>query len=188
MSRGGTVVPTEGRVSDQCEGKMRAIRLLLLDVDGVMTDGKIIFDDDRKQTKAFDVKDGHGIKMLMRAGIDVALVTARESRVVEHRARELGIDLVFQKVTRKVEALQEIIRVKGVAEEEIAYVGDDLIDLPILRRVGLSVAVADGVDEVRQSVDYVTEKRGGNGAVREVCDLILKVQGKWDAVTERYFV
>lgn len=182
------MVSTKGDVSDQCREKVERIRLLALDVDGVLTDGKIVLNDDQRQTKSFDVKDGHGIKLLMRAGIDVAIITSRESRVVMHRAKELGIDLVYQKVLKKVDAFEALMSKTGVAAEEIAYVGDDLIDLPVLRRVGLSVAVSDAVDDVAESVDYITSRRGGDGAVRELCELILKLQGKWDEVTARYFV
>ncbi|MFQ5585991.1 MAG: KdsC family phosphatase [Thermodesulfobacteriota bacterium] len=177
----------EGNISDQCREKAGKIRILALDVDGVMTDGKIVYDDDRRQLKFFDVKDGHGIKLLMRGGVDVAIITSRESRVVLHRARDLGIELVYQKALKKVDAFEELMRVKGVAAEEVAYVGDDLIDLPVFRRAGLSVAVADAVREVREQADYVTERRGGNGAVREICELILRLQGRWEEVTARYF-
>jgi 3-deoxy-D-manno-octulosonate 8-phosphate phosphatase (KDO 8-P phosphatase) len=182
------MVSTKGDVSDQCRKKVQRVRLLALDVDGVLTDGKIVFDDDQRQTKSFDVKDGHGIKLLMRAGIDVALITSRESRVVLHRAHELGIELVYQKALKKTEAFEDLVSKTGVAAKEIAYVGDDLIDLPVLRMAGFSVAVGDAVDEVAESVDYITGRRGGDGAVREVCELILKLQGRWGEVTGRYFL
>lgn len=168
--------------------KIKAVKLLILDVDGVMTDGRIIYDDDGKEIKIFDVKDGHGIKLLMRAGIDVAIITARESRVVLHRAKNLGIDIVYQKAMDKVEAFNEILQKKQLSEKEVAYVGDELVDIPLLRKVGFAVAVKDAVAEVKKYVDFVTEKNGGHGAVREICELILKTQGRWGEATEKYFM
>ncbi|MBI5287297.1 MAG: HAD-IIIA family hydrolase [Deltaproteobacteria bacterium] len=174
------------RLSKTLIEKIKAIKLLILDVDGVLTDGRIIYDDDGRQIKAFDVKDGHGIKLLMQGGVDVGIITARESRVILHRAKDLGIDIVYQKAIDKVKAFQEIIDKRGLQPNEVAYVGDDIVDLSILRRVGFSAAVNDSVEDIRGSVDWVTTKQGGRGAVREICELILKVQGKWEKVTERY--
>jgi 3-deoxy-D-manno-octulosonate 8-phosphate phosphatase (KDO 8-P phosphatase) len=168
------------------EEKARQIRLLVVDVDGVMTDGRVIFADSGEEVKAFDVKDGHGIKLLMRGGVDVAILTGRESRVVLHRARDLGIDMVYQGAKEKLPVLDRILREKGLGYGEACYIGDDLIDLPILRRVGFSITVEDGHEDIKGSVDYVTRMPGGRGAVREVCELILKAQGKWDEVTARY--
>lgn len=166
--------------------KIKRIKLLILDVDGVLTDGGIIYDDAGRETKVFDVKDGQGIKLLKAAGIDVAIITARASKAVLSRARELGIDTIYQKALDKVEVFHEIIDKKGLSPDEVAYVGDDLVDLPILQRVGFSVAVFDSVEDIKGMVDWITTKLGGKGAVREVCELILKVQGKWEGVTERY--
>lgn len=167
--------------------KIKAVKLLVLDVDGVMTDGRIIYDDDGKEIKTFDAKDGHGIKLLMWAGIDVAIITARESNVVLHRAKNLGIDLVYQKAMDKFLALEDILKKKGLIPKQAAYIGDELVDIPLLRKVGFAVAVKDAVDDVKKHVDYVAVKNGGCGAVREVCELILKTQGKWAQVTARYF-
>lgn len=167
--------------------KIKAIKLLILDVDGVMTDGKIIYDDDGKEIKIFDVKDGHGIKLLMRAGIDVAIITARESKVVLHRAKNLGIEIVYQKAMDKVVAFEDILKKKQLSPQEAAYIGDELVDIPLLHRVGFAVAVKDAVEDVKKHVDYITAKSGGCGAVREICELILKVQGKWKEATARYF-
>ena len=167
--------------------KIKAIRILILDVDGVMTDGKIIYDDDGKEIKIFDVKDGHGIKLLMRAGIDVAIITARESKVVLHRARNLGIEMVYQKAMDKVIAFEDILKKRQLSPQETAYIGDELVDIPLLRRVGFAVTVKDAVADVKKRIDYITAKNGGCGAVREICELILKVQGKWEQVTARYF-
>lgn len=168
--------------------KVRAVKLLILDVDGVMTDGRIIYDDDGREIKIFDVKDGHGIKLLMRAGIDVAIITARESKVVLHRAKNLGIETVYQKAMDKVAAFEDILKKKQLLSNEAAYMGDELVDMPLLRKVGFAVAVKDAVKDVKNYVDYATLKSGGCGAVREVCELILKTQGKWDEVTKKYFV
>ncbi|MCX5897866.1 MAG: HAD-IIIA family hydrolase [Proteobacteria bacterium] len=167
--------------------KARDIKLLILDVDGVLTDGKIVYTDRGEEAKAFDVKDGHGLKLLMRAGIPVALITGRSSPAVEHRARDLGITRVYQKAINKIEAYEELRRAENLRDEEICVVGDDLPDLPILRICGFSVAVADSAEEVKREVDYVTNKEAGKGAVREVCDIILKARGLWGAVTDRYF-
>ena len=162
------------------------MKLLILDVDGVLTDGRIIIDDAGLESKQFDVKDGHGLKMLMRYGIDVVLLTGRRSRVVEHRAADLGITEVHQGIRNKAEAFAEILNRREIAPEETACVGDDVVDIPLLRRAGFSVAVADAVPEVRQIVDYVTHHEGGRGAVREVCEVILKAQDRWADVAARY--
>jgi len=167
--------------------KAKSIRLLLLDVDGVMTDGRVVFADSGEEVKAFDVKDGHGIRMLMRTGVSVALLTGRESRVVLHRARDLGIDMVYQGAKDKLSVFEGILREKGFKGEEVCYVGDDLVDMPVMKRAGLSISVADASEELKGSVDYVTSMPGGRGAVREVCELILKAQGKWEDATSRYW-
>ncbi len=166
--------------------KMKTIRLLVLDVDGVMTDGKIIMNDMGREIKNFDVKDGHGIKILMRCGIDVILLTGRRSAVVEHRAKDIGIEEVYQGIYNKLEKFEEILQNKSFNYENIAFVGDDIVDIPLLKRVGFSVAVADAIEDVKKCVDYITKKAGGDGAVREVCELILQAQGKWIDVAKRY--
>lgn len=167
-------------------GKIKGIKLVIFDVDGVLTDGRIIYDNDGKETKSFDVKDGHGIKLLMRADIDAAIITARESRVVEHRAKNLGIELVYQGRLDKLAAFEEIRQKTGLKPSEIAYVGDDIIDLPVIKRAGFSAAVSDAVEEVRERVDYVAKRPGGRGAAREVAELVLKAQGKWDGILANY--
>lgn len=173
-------------LSKELTGRIRGIKLLIFDVDGVLTDGKIIYTDGGAEIKAFDVRDGHGIKLVMRSGIDVALITARQSGVVDHRAKNLGIDLVYQGMKDKLAAFEDILDKKSLKPEDAAYVGDDIIDLPVLKRAGFSCAVFDAVDEVRGMVDYVAAKRGGRGAAREICELILKAQGKWDGIVEGY--
>lgn len=167
--------------------RIAPIRLLLLDVDGVLSDGRIVYDANGVEIKTFDVKDGHGIKMLQKAGIEVGIVTGRISKVVDVRAKELGIEILYQGVGDKAIPYGEIKARRGLGDEAIAYVGDDVVDLPILRRVGFAVATADAVDDIRPFVHYVTTRKGGRGAVREVCDLILREGGHWPAVMGGYF-
>ena len=166
--------------------KLADIRLLLLDVDGVMTDGGIIYDGNGLETKTFNVKDGHGIKMLQRHGIEVGIITGRNSLVVDIRARELGIELVYQGALKKIESYLDIKLRTGFVDSQIAYMGDDVIDVPVMRRVIFSAAPADSQIEARNAANYVTSLAGGRGAVREVCDLILKGRGLWDEVAARY--
>ena len=168
------------RISTAVRNKARAIKLLLLDVDGVLTDGRIILDDRGVETKQFDVRDGQGIVLLMRASIEVGLITARNSKAVRYRAKELGLRIMRQGVQNKATTYGEIRRQSGLAETQIAYIGDDIGDAEILRRVGLAVTVKDGWEELFRSVDYVTERPGGRGAVREVAELLLKAQNKWN--------
>ena len=163
------------------------IKLLLLDVDGVMTDGRIIYDSDGGETKAFDVKDGHGLKLLQRAGIRVGIITGRQSTIVARRAAELGIELVYQGAKDKRLPFNEILQKLALAPEEVAYIGDDIVDLPVMRQVGFAVTVADAADDVKPFADMVTERPGGRGAVREVCDFLLKETGRWPTVTHHYF-
>jgi 3-deoxy-D-manno-octulosonate 8-phosphate phosphatase (KDO 8-P phosphatase) len=167
--------------------RLAKIRLLLLDVDGVMTDGRIIFDDRGGETKAFDVKDGHGLKLLQRAGLRIGIITGRQSPVVERRAAELGIELVYQGAKDKLVPFRDILQRTGLDPEAVAYVGDDIVDLPILRQVGFAATVADAHEEVKPHVHYVAQRPGGHGAVREICDLLLKETGRWATVTARYF-
>ncbi len=166
--------------------KIRPVKLLILDVDGVMTDGSIVLDSDGRETKSFNVKDGHGIKLFMRAGLNVALITARSSEVVSNRAAELGITMVHQGATDKLSAFLEILEELSLAPAETAYIGDDIIDLPVLKRVGFSLTVADAVAEVIERVDYVTASKGGRGAVREAVEVILKAQSKWEGTLAPY--
>ena len=167
--------------------RAQAIRLLLLDVDGVLTDGRIVYDGRGQELKSFDIKDGQGIKLLQQAGLKVGILSGRKSSAVNLRARELGIDLLLQKALDKAKAMEKIIRKGNIRAEQICFVGDDLVDLPVFSWVGFAVAVADSVKEVKENAHYITHCPGGRGAVREVCELILKVQGKWEAVTQKYF-
>ena len=162
------------------------IRLLATDVDGVLTDGRITIADDGTETKAFHVRDGSGIKYAQRSGIPVAFITGRSSRLVARRAEELGVTDVFQGAIDKRVPFAEILERHGLDPLEVAYVGDDLIDIPILRQVGFAAAVADARPEVVEVSHIVTEARGGEGALREVVEILLKAQGRWDAILERY--
>jgi 3-deoxy-D-manno-octulosonate 8-phosphate phosphatase (KDO 8-P phosphatase) len=166
--------------------KLKRVRLLLMDVDGVLTDGGIIYDDKGVETKAFNVKDGLGIKLLMDAGVKVGIVTSRASKALYHRCDDLGISLVFDGIGDKSGILEDISKRTGFPAEEIAFVGDDLIDLPLMRKVGLSVAVADAHQTLLKNADMVTKARGGAGAIREVCEAILKAQGLWEKTLQRF--
>jgi 3-deoxy-D-manno-octulosonate 8-phosphate phosphatase (KDO 8-P phosphatase) len=168
------------------KAKLKGIKLLILDVDGVMTDGRIIMDSEGREIKNFNVRDGHGIKILQRYGIKVAILTGRKSKVVEYRAKDLEIGDVYQKVFNKKEVFQKILKKHKLSADATAFMGDDIVDIPVLKSVGFSAAVADAVDVVKQSVDYVTKNNGGHGAVREVCEMILQAQGKWPEIAARY--
>ena len=165
----------------------KKIKLLILDVDGVLTDGSIILDNEGNEYKSFHVRDGHGIKMLISAGIHVAIITGRHSKVVERRAHELGIIEIFQKCFDKKAAYRKLIEKYSLSEDEIAYVGDDIVDAPIMKIVGLPVTVADADEETKKYALLVTRNRGGRGAVREVTDFILKAKGLWEKMFNEYF-
>lgn len=160
--------------SQSIRSKAKKIKLLLLDVDGVMTDGSITLDGSGMESKSFHVRDGHGIKMAQRAGIIIGIITGRSSEVVNIRARELGIDEVHQGAQKKIGVFEAILVKHGFRDDEVAYIGDDVVDADIFRRAGLSAAVADCDPSVRGSVDLITKAAGGKGAVREVINLILK--------------
>jgi 3-deoxy-D-manno-octulosonate 8-phosphate phosphatase (KDO 8-P phosphatase) len=162
------------------------IKLLLLDVDGVLTDGRLCFDKAGEAFKVFHVRDGHGIKMLQLGGIEVAFLSGRRSDAAYHRARELDINRFHEGLRDKVPVLEQMRETLRLQYEEIAAVADDLVDLPLMSRVGLAVAVADAVPEVKDAAHWVTSLPGGRGAVREVCDLILKAKGQWDNLVKRW--
>jgi len=164
----------------------REVKLLILDVDGVLTDGSIILDNNENEYKMFHVRDGHGIKMLIRAGIKVALITGRYSRVVERRANELGISDVFQRCFDKRVPYRQLAEKYSANDQEIAYVGDDLVDIPVMKKCGFSVTVADAEEEVKAHARMITKRGGGKGAVREVCDLLLKARGMWRDIIDEY--
>jgi len=167
--------------------QLKKIELLLLDVDGVLTDGRIIYSNDGQETKAFDVKDGHGLKLMQRAGIRVGIITGRQSQIVVQRAEELGVTYLYQGCRDKLEPYMEILEKSGLTDEQVAYVGDDVVDLPVLTRVGFAATVSDAVEDVKPYVHYIAERPGGRGAVREICDLILKQSDRWQSVAGRYF-
>ena len=166
--------------------KLKDIQLLLLDVDGVLTDGSIIYDDETSEIKVFNVKDGFGLKLVMSAGIKVGLVTGRTSKALHRRCRDLGIRYIYDGVQQKAELLDKIVAETGVGADNAAFIGDDLPDLPLMRRIGLSIAVADAHELVRHYSDWVTAAPGGRGAVREVCDAMLKARGDWEKLMEQY--
>ncbi len=166
--------------------KLNRIKLLLLDVDGVLTDGQITYTDSGEQIKSFSSKDGLGLRLLMDNHIRVGIVTGRKSNALVHRCRNLGIDLVFDGISDKAAAFAKITEQTGILAKDIAFVGDDLIDLPAMIRAGVSFTVPDAPEEVKLKADRVTSARGGHGAVREICELILKSQGVWEQIINKY--
>jgi 3-deoxy-D-manno-octulosonate 8-phosphate phosphatase (KDO 8-P phosphatase) len=164
----------------------RRVELILSDVDGVLTDGGIWYDNQGVELKAFHIRDGLGIKLWQRAGFSFGLLTARTSHIVKVRAQELGINLVRQGFENKLPAAQDILRELRLDPEQACYIGDDLTDLPVIRHVGLGVAVADAVAEVRSAAAYITKSPGGRGAVRELIELVLKTKSRWEDVVQRY--
>ena len=162
------------------------IDLLVLDVDGVLTDGRIIYDSRGADIKAFHVADGQGVKYWLRVGHEAAILSGRSSRTIRIRARDIGIKAVYEDAKDKRPVLENILKRFGRTPEQVCYVGDDLVDLPVMARVGFAVAVAGAVPEVKRIAHYVTRQPGGAGAVRETVELILKYQGRWDDVLARY--
>ena len=167
--------------------KAKRVKVLVVDIDGVMTDGRIIYSTYGEELKFFDVQDGFGITLLHRAGIKTVIITAKKSKIVKHRARDLKVTKAYQGFIDKATPFNDILKRFNVTPEEVCFMGDDLIDIPVLKHAGLAVAVPNAVEEVRSSAHYITAKIGGRGAVREICDLILKSQGKWELVTAKYF-
>lgn len=162
------------------------IKLLLLDVDGVLTDGRIIYDSRGRDSKFFDVHDGLGVYLLSKAGIKTVLITAKSSATIKPRARDMRVEEVFGDVSPKSAILGKLLKKYNVTEEEVCFVGDDLVDLGLMRLVGFGVAVANACPEIKNTASYVTIKHGGRGAVREIAELILKSQGKWDVIIRNY--
>lgn len=154
------------------------IRMLVLDVDGVLTDGKLYFDHAGNELKAFNTRDGLGMKALQRCGIEIAVITGRKSKAVAHRMSQLGIKHVYQGREDKLNAFLHLLDITGLDEHEICYAGDDWIDLPLLMRAGLAISVADAEEHVKEHAHWITQRNGGDGAVREMCNLILAAQGK----------
>ena len=164
----------------------RRIRLLILDVDGVLTDGKLFFDYQGNEYKSFHARDGHGMKMLQQSGVEIAVISGRESPIVTMRMQSLGVTHVYQGQEDKRAAFNELLEKLALSSEEVAYVGDDVIDLPVMMHVGLAIAVADANEAVKACADWSTTLNGGLGAVREVCDLILQAQDKFESLLNHY--
>jgi 3-deoxy-D-manno-octulosonate 8-phosphate phosphatase (KDO 8-P phosphatase) len=170
----------------EVDRRARRIKLLLMDCDGVLTDGRLELLENGDEQKTFHARDGQGISLFHRAGLKTGIISGRTSSAVERRAQDLGISYVRQHARDKIKALDEIMAEAGVSIDECAYIGDDLADIPVMLRVELAVAVADAVVETKQAAHYVTELKGGHGAVREVTDLILKAQGRWHELMKRF--
>ncbi len=166
--------------------RAKKIKILVMDVDGVLTDGRIVYGTYGDEIKNFNVNDGLGITLVKRSGMKCVILTAKGSRVVTRRAKDLRIDAVYQNFHYKIIALKKIRRKFKVTDDEICYIGDDVIDIPLLKRVGLAVAPPNSVEAVKPYAHMITEKKGGHGAVREVCDLLLSARGKWDEVMAKY--
>ena len=162
------------------------IKLMLFDVDGVLTDGKILLHADGSESKVFDIKDGTGIVWARKAGLTVGLLSARSSAATEQRASQLGITLVRQGVSSKLDTFNDIITGMNLTDEQVAYMGDDVLDLPVLLRAGLSAAPADAVEDVRSRVHWVSRAKGGDGAARELVEVILRAQSAWGPLVDAY--
>ena len=161
--------------------KAKAIKLAIFDVDGVLTDGGLHYSDSGDEVKIFDVRDGHGMKMLQASGVGLAIITSRTSKCVARRAENLGIDLLYQGIENKISAFQALIAKLGLEASACAYMGDDWVDLPVLARCGLALSVPEAPAVVRERVHYVTRAGGGRGAVREACELIMQAQGTFES-------
>ena len=172
--------------TEKSQADFRRVRVLVLDVDGVLTDGRIIWDSEGREGKRFDVRDGSAIKWLIRAGVTVAWLTGRSSPAVATRAQELGVQEVVQGAKRKLPAFRALLRRTGCRAEDVCYVGDDLPDIPVLRRAGVACTVADAPEEVKAVCQVVTRAPGGRGAVREVAERILRARGAWEELLARY--
>ncbi len=166
--------------------KAGKIRLLLLDVDGILTDGRIYYDEKGGELKGFHVQDGQGIRWLLSEGIKVGFLSGRSSGAVEMRAKDLGISFLFQGIKDKMNIYEKLLKKTKLDPEQVAYMGDDFIDLRLLKKVGFSISVKNGHPLVQKEVDYVTQADGGFGAVREVSELILRALGKWESILENY--
>jgi 3-deoxy-D-manno-octulosonate 8-phosphate phosphatase (KDO 8-P phosphatase) len=167
--------------------RLKKIQVLLLDVDGVLTAGEIIYSDRGEQLKVFNVKDGLGIRMLKAAGLQVGIITGRTGQALRHRCQNLGIDLLFDGIRDKTKVLKDLLEKTGIAQEQVAFIGDDLPDLAIMKKVGAAIAVADAHEMIKQAAHMTTQARGGRGAVREACEAILKAHGKWDTLVLELF-
>lgn len=168
------------------KARLKRIKVLIMDVDGVLTDGKIIFDDKGGELKFFDVQDGLAVVILKRAGIKTAIITAKGSKVVERRCADMQVDKLYQDASNKSVALDELLKELNLKAENACFIADELIDLPALKRVGLAVAVKNAAPEVKKCAHYITKRKGGEGAVREIIEMILKTQDKWQQAVAVY--
>lgn len=177
---------TPTRLSRAARAKLAPVRLLVLDVDGVMTDGRLYYGEDGEVLKVFNTLDGHGLKMLASTGVTIAIISGRKSKALARRAKDLGIAHIQMGVADKAEAYQSLLKRAKFKEQQVASIGDDVVDLPILLRCGWSAAVPDAPEDVRTRVDMVTKARGGEGAVRELCEFIMRAQNTYDGVLAGY--
>ncbi|MCG6968805.1 MAG: 3-deoxy-manno-octulosonate-8-phosphatase KdsC [Gammaproteobacteria bacterium] len=171
---------------EQIKAKAAKIKLVIFDVDGVLTNGSLFYGDDGQEYKAFHSRDGHGMKMLQKSGVDIAFITGRTSDVVSHRAKNLGIEHVYQGQLQKLPAFKTLLEKLNLLPEEVAYVGDDVVDLPVMIRVGLAITVDDGHELAKKHAHWITQHRGGQGAAREICEFIMQAQGTWDTLIRDY--
>lgn len=174
-------------IAPDLKEKLSKVKLVIVDNDGVLTDGRIVYGDYGDELKFFDVQDGFGMVLLHRAGLKTVIISGKKSRINLRRAKELKVAKIYQNAFDKLKVFETVTKKFRVQPSEVLYVGDDLIDLPVLKRVGFAVAVSNAVPEVKEAAHYVTEKSGGRGAVREVIDMLLKAQDRWSSVTEKYF-
>ena len=173
-------------ISPEIKDRIKKIKFVIMDIDGILTDGRIIYDNKGNELKFFDVQDGFGIVLLKRIGVESAIMTAKKSKVVSRRAKDFGVKYLYQDCFDKLKAFQEILGKINLSPEEICFIGDDLIDIPVLKRVGFAVSVPNAVDEAKEAAHYITKREGGRGAVREICDLIIKTQDRWQNIISRY--
>lgn len=167
---------------------LKEIKLLAMDVDGVLTDGGILIGADGTEFKKFNLLDGHGIRMWHRAGFKTAIISGRKSGATQIRAEELEISFIYQPCDNKLDCFNDILAQSGLEAKNIAYIGDDVMDIPLVKRAGFGIAVANAVNELKSCAHYITSGKGGNGAVREVIEYILKNTGKWDELMQRYLI
>ncbi len=171
---------------EQIKTRAQKIKLVIFDVDGVLTDGRLFYGDDGQEYKAFQSRDGHGMKMLQKSGVEIALITGRTSEVVNHRAKNLGIQHVYQGQLQKLPAFNALLERLKFTADEVAYVGDDVVDLPVMLRVGLAITVSDGHELAKKHAHLITQQAGGQGAAREICEFIMRAQGTWDNLIQEY--
>ena len=175
-------------MNELLQNKAKKIKLVIFDIDGVLTDGSLFFDNQGQEYKAFNSKDGHGMRLLMENGVEVAIITGRQSELVKHRANNLKIppELIYQGYRDKRPAFKDLLEKTNLEKENIAYIGDDVIDLPIMSQVGLSIAVGDAHWFVKENADFICKENGGHGAGREACEFILESHGKLNEILQGY--